>query len=291
MSSLRKLGNGGTKSMKRLPEGIGGLTNLQRLDSFMVAKDESGSSNVEELKELNNLFGELTIENLDVVGTKEEVVTARLELKRCLTCLRLYWLRCSDVGEHDKKPESTISNAVLQALCPPFQSPWSGHYGFPGSKRPTWLGLSTFCGLHRLFLYNCFGSNDLSALGSLLELRELSITEMPTVKKLTLMCLASCMASPNWSASFLKTWGSESGNHLLLPLKMMMVVVLEKKWSSPSPVSAFLTFPNVPSCAHCRQFSVDRSEKLQLGSSWTWVIGSGVSQSMSRTFPIVRQSG
>lgn len=56
----------------------------------MVAKDESGSSNVEELKELNNLFGELTIENLDVVGTKEEVVTARLELKRCLTCLRLY---------------------------------------------------------------------------------------------------------------------------------------------------------------------------------------------------------
>lgn len=45
--------------MKRLPEGIRRLTNLQRLDSFMVAKDEEGPSNIEELKELCNLCGEL----------------------------------------------------------------------------------------------------------------------------------------------------------------------------------------------------------------------------------------
>lgn len=57
--------------MKRLPEGIRRLTNLQRLDSFMVAKDEEGASNIEELKELCYLCGELTSENLDVVGTKK----------------------------------------------------------------------------------------------------------------------------------------------------------------------------------------------------------------------------
>ena len=95
--SLRHLENDGCCDLTHMPRGIEKLTLLQSLPSFVIGEDIGWLRNhkvgsLSELKSLNQLRGELNIENLQNVRDVELVYKGKiLEEKEYLQSLRLEW--------------------------------------------------------------------------------------------------------------------------------------------------------------------------------------------------------
>ena len=110
MTSLRHLENDECPSMSKMPFGIGELTELRSLSVFVVGdvKKECWVGRLSELKELNNLRGELSIVNLENANA-DESREANLSAKKYLKFLRLEWRGGGDVE----------SASVLEGLLHP----------------------------------------------------------------------------------------------------------------------------------------------------------------------------
>ncbi|XP_017629268.1 putative disease resistance protein RGA3 isoform X1 [Gossypium arboreum] len=138
--NLTHLGCEGCNDLTHMPRGIGKLTSLETLSMFVGDKDGShGGADLSELRELNNLRGELEIRNLGCVKhAKEKFKAANLKEKQHLRSLVLQWRRpfVDGAGHDDNKSlEYLQPHPNLKKLC---IGGWMGD-----AKFPSWLSLLT----------------------------------------------------------------------------------------------------------------------------------------------------
>ncbi|XP_038973689.1 putative disease resistance protein RGA3 [Phoenix dactylifera] len=165
-------------SLRSMPPEIGLLTDLQTLSRFVVGtKHRCG---LRELKELNNLHGELQISNLHFVSKAAEASEANLSRKQYIHRLELQW------SHHHKFASSRhvqeLEEKVLANLQPHTNLKELIVVGYEGATFPSWIGHSSFSKLVALSLSNCKKCEILPPLGQLPALKDLYIKEIDGVK-------------------------------------------------------------------------------------------------------------
>ncbi|MFS7925289.1 putative virus X resistance protein-like, coiled-coil [Helianthus anomalus] len=174
-SKLKKLQHfdfRGSPYLTQFPLGIGELKSLQTLTKIVIGGD--GGFAITELKGLNNLGGELSIEGLCKVQSAMDAHEAKLSLKR-LTKLELNWGEGSQHGTPQKE--------VLEELKP--NSEWLKELAvksYGGIEFPKWVGHPSFHRLVDVSINDCKNCTSLPPLGQLPSLKELYIGSMPNVK-------------------------------------------------------------------------------------------------------------
>ncbi|KAH9684348.1 putative disease resistance RPP13-like protein 1 [Citrus sinensis] len=176
---LHHLKNSNTKSLEEMPVGIGRLTCLQTLCSFVVGKD-SGSG-LRELKLLTQLRGTLCISNLENVKHIVDAEDAQLDRKENLKELWLRWTRSTD-GSSSREAET--EEGVLDMLKPHTNLEQFCIKGYGGTKFPAWLGDSLFSKLVTLKFKNCNMCTALPSVGQLPSLKHLVVCGMSSVRRL-----------------------------------------------------------------------------------------------------------
>ncbi|PWA86765.1 Disease resistance protein [Artemisia annua] len=147
--NLRHLDIGGTRRLKKMPLGIGGLTGLQTLSKVCIEGDNGFQ--ISELKDLLDLQGRLVIEGLDKVTDPTQATDASYNKRRVLMIWILYGV-------------STLMILGTQWL------------------NMNWVGDSSFDQLTELVLEGCRNCTHLPTLGQLSSLRKLSVKRMHEVK-------------------------------------------------------------------------------------------------------------
>ncbi|XP_057741030.1 putative disease resistance protein RGA1 isoform X2 [Arachis stenosperma] len=207
-----------------MPVGLGKLISLQSLPSFVVGnseKDTSGKLN--ELKELVDLRGKLTISKLGLVKDAAlESQETNMRSKKHIQYLSLLWGRSSDSTEHEIK--SSESLMLLDSLCP-HQNLRSLHVnGFPGARFSDWL--ISLTNIAHISLDNLPNCKHLPPLETLPCLRELDIRNMRSLEwmdyyenigdvffpSLEQLWFRSCENLRGWEKN-----ANETQNHLSLP--------------------------------------------------------------------------
>ncbi|KAL1562126.1 hypothetical protein AAHA92_04739 [Salvia divinorum] len=154
----------------KLPAEMGRLTNLRTLRHFAVG--ENKGAQIEELKSLNNLHGEIHISNLEKVKSKEEAVKANVHQKKNLSELVLIWSKERGGEGNDE--------SVLEGLEPHPNLKKLRIVGFKGNTLPTWIG--NLSSLSHLSLSSCSKLKHLSPLATLehlTKLQHLDIKDCP----------------------------------------------------------------------------------------------------------------
>ncbi|XP_027157009.1 putative disease resistance protein RGA1 [Coffea eugenioides] len=128
LRNLRHLCLRGCFNLTHMPSGIGKLTCLRTLSMVVLP--------LSELRDLNNLRGELTIMHLERIEDKKDAEEACLIKKQSLRELNLYWDSERTVQRYNDKE-------VLEALkpCPNLQL--LHVLGFNGSSFPSWISTVT----------------------------------------------------------------------------------------------------------------------------------------------------
>ncbi|MFS7925292.1 putative leucine-rich repeat domain superfamily [Helianthus anomalus] len=161
-----------TPSLIQFPLGIGELKSLKTLTKIVIGGD--GGFAITELKGLNNLGGELSIEGLCKVQSAVDAHDAKLSLKN-LTKLELIW---GDGSQH-----GTPQKEVLEELRP--DSEWLKELSvksYGGIEFPKWVGHPSFHRLVDVSISGCKNCTSLPPLGQLPSLKELYISSMPNVE-------------------------------------------------------------------------------------------------------------
>ncbi|KAF7848111.1 hypothetical protein BT93_L2285 [Corymbia citriodora subsp. variegata] len=156
----------GCQNLNKLPEG--NLVGLEILPKFVVGAEEG--SRLKELKNLNNLRGELCIYDLHKVREAIDAMDANLCMKEAICQLTMQW--CQDFGN--------FRNAELEAEVSDFLRPHPklenlviSYYG--GLEFPPWLGSPSYVKMVRLHLCGCHRAKVLPSLGQLSSLKKLYI--------------------------------------------------------------------------------------------------------------------
>ncbi|XP_022726442.1 LOW QUALITY PROTEIN: putative disease resistance protein RGA1 [Durio zibethinus] len=137
MTSLRHLETGQCTGLTHMPSGIGQLTSLQTLTRFIVGVDsfEKTSGGLRELKDLNDLRGELMIAKLEnLKNVASECKEANLKEKQYLEVLTLEWSR--EVNNHIIFEED---EALLEGLQPHSNLQEFHVYGYRAERFPNWM--------------------------------------------------------------------------------------------------------------------------------------------------------
>jgi Leucine-rich repeat (LRR) protein len=169
--------------------GIGSLVNLQGSVEFHVKKEKGQT--LEELKDMNNLHGVLSIQNLENVQCREEACKAQLAKKRYVQILKLEW-SFANTGFGP-----TMDADVLDCLQPHPNLEELHITRYEGVPSPRWLEMKTLFHLKSLYLANCRRWMLLPALGQLPFLRVLRLKEMSSVIEIGLTFYGGSMAFPS----------------------------------------------------------------------------------------------
>ncbi|XP_026409803.1 putative disease resistance protein RGA3 [Papaver somniferum] len=167
-----------------MPRGIEHLTQLQTLPVFKVARYNGGTSrsSIWELGYLKLLEGNLHISNLQNVTEAADAQKANLQGKQNIGSLMLEWSCRGNVNE------CTNDSTVMEQLQPNPSLVILKIVGFMGVKFPTWMISSTISSalpnLVEVELKNCYGCQQLPALGQLPSLKVLTISTMDVVQSL-----------------------------------------------------------------------------------------------------------
>ncbi|XP_060675162.1 putative disease resistance RPP13-like protein 1 [Ziziphus jujuba] len=154
-----------------MPKQIGKLKSLQTLSTFLVGKDNE--TKIGELRELQNLQGELTIKNLQNVVSAKDASEANLVDKKYLEVLHLFWEGDTNDSKHDREVlEKLLPHTNLKRLC---------INGYGGTTFPNWLGDHSFCIIQFIELGNCRYCNCLPPVGQLPSLKTLYIHDLSGV--------------------------------------------------------------------------------------------------------------
>ncbi|XP_034696658.1 putative disease resistance protein RGA3 [Vitis riparia] len=155
---------------KGLPKGIGRLSSLQTLNVFIVSSHGNDEGQIGDLRNLNNLRGDLSIQGLDEVKDAGEAEKAELKNKVHLQDLTLGF--CREEG----------TKGVAEALQPHPNLKALHIYYYGDREWPNWMMGSSLAQLKILHLKFCERCPCLPPLGQLRVLEELGIWKMYGVK-------------------------------------------------------------------------------------------------------------
>ncbi|KAF8039393.1 hypothetical protein BT93_B1812 [Corymbia citriodora subsp. variegata] len=157
-----------TPSLRAIPLYIGNLVGLEMLSKFVVGM--GNGSRLKELKNLENLVGELCIFDLHMVQEARDANDASLGTKMGICRLTMQW---STNFENFRNEE--LEAKVLDFLRPHqnLENLTISYYG--GLEFPSWFGSPTYVNMVHLRLHCCQRVKALPLLGQLSSLKELYI--------------------------------------------------------------------------------------------------------------------
>ncbi|KAI3421711.1 Glucan endo-1 [Psidium guajava] len=166
--NLRFLDITNTSSLRATPLYIGNLVGLEMLPKFMLRKENG--SRLKELKNLENLEGELCISDLHMVQEARDAHDANLRMKKGICRLAMRW---SEDFANFRNEDLELE--VLNFLHPHqnLENLTISYYG--GLQFPSWLGSPLHVNIVHLRLHGCRRAKALPSLGQLSSLKELYI--------------------------------------------------------------------------------------------------------------------
>ncbi|KAF3786564.1 Disease resistance protein [Nymphaea thermarum] len=184
LCNLRYLGLYETESLKFVAEGLGKLTNLRTLHTFMVCVDKGNTRgcNINELKDLKKLKGELSIKGL--CGERVKVMDAKkaeLKKKHELNGVKFYF----NGQENNRADNASEERGLLEALEPSHDIE-SLRISYYKGDRPEWCLDGNYRKLRTLWLFCC---PSWAAVIGIQSLEELKVHRCPTLGELRSMPL------------------------------------------------------------------------------------------------------
>ncbi|GAV67026.1 NB-ARC domain-containing protein [Cephalotus follicularis] len=168
MISLLHLIVDGCCRLTRMPKGLGKLARLRTLSLFVVGKKFSG---LRELKELNNLRGELKIVILENASSSESKDVKYLKAKEYLQSLKLEWSIERSETDDDLMLKCLEPHSNLKQLCID---------GFMGVESLPWL--SSLTNIVELQLVSCIRCQSLPSLDQLPLLKILCLERLTALE-------------------------------------------------------------------------------------------------------------
>ncbi|KAH0715671.1 hypothetical protein KY284_008576 [Solanum tuberosum] len=155
------------------------LSKLKSLQVLMGAKFFLGGLRMEDLGEAQNLYGSLSVVELQNVVDRREAVKAKMREKNHVDKLSLEW------NESSRADNSQTERDILDELRPHKNIKEVEITGYRGTTFPKWLADPLFLKLVKLSLSNCKNCYSLPALGELPYLKFLSIRGMHGITEVT----------------------------------------------------------------------------------------------------------
>ncbi|KAK5839163.1 putative disease resistance protein RGA3 [Gossypium arboreum] len=183
MISLKHLETGQCTGLTHMPSGIGQLTSLQTLTRFVVGTSsfEMASGGLRELKDLNELRGELMIAKLENLrNVAAECKEANLKEKQHLEVLTLDWSR--EVNNHVSFEED---EALLEGLQPHSNLQEFHIYGYRAERFPKWMSFDMALlvpNLLEITIWNCIKCIHLPLFSRLPKLKVLRLEVITAVE-------------------------------------------------------------------------------------------------------------
>ncbi|KAG5577362.1 hypothetical protein H5410_057496 [Solanum commersonii] len=158
------------------------LSKLKCLHVLVGAKfllGDHGGLRMEDLGEVHNLYGSLSVLELQNMIDKTQALKANIKGKENVEKLSLEWSGSSTADN------SQTERAILDGLCPYTNIKELQITGYKGTKFSYWLADPSFLKLIELSLCNCKDCDSLPALGQLPSLKFLSIRKMHGIIEVT----------------------------------------------------------------------------------------------------------
>ncbi|XP_049381047.1 putative disease resistance RPP13-like protein 1 [Solanum stenotomum] len=155
------------------------MSKLKSLQVLVGAKFPLGGLRMEDLGEVHNLYGSLSILELQNVVDRREVVKAKMREKNHVEKLSLEW------SESISADNSQTERDILEELRPHKNIKEVEITGYRGTNFPNWLADPLFLKLVKLSLSYCKDCYSLPALGQLPSLKILSIKGMHGITEVT----------------------------------------------------------------------------------------------------------
>ncbi|PHT35257.1 hypothetical protein CQW23_27057 [Capsicum baccatum] len=177
---LRHLDISNTTFLLKWPLHLSKLKSLQVLVGAEFLLGGCCGWRMEDLGELHNLYGSLSILELQNVVDKREALKAKMREKEHVEKLSLKWIEQGSIADN-----SQTERDILDELRPHTKIKEVEISGYRGTQFPNWLADHSFLKLEKLSLSNCEDCFSLPALGQLPSLKFLSISEMHLITELT----------------------------------------------------------------------------------------------------------
>ncbi|XP_074318462.1 putative disease resistance protein RGA4 [Silene latifolia] len=174
LTKLRHLDLGTRCRLRGMPLGIGALTCLRTLSEFIVSQ-QSGHSNIGELKYMDDLTGKVSLSRLENITKLDDAKDANLWRKKRIKKLELRWTDNID------PQRLTLSNQIIMKLAPNEELQDLRIICYKGSTFPSWISHPA-SKLVSLTLFKCENCEFLPALGQLCFLESLSLIELTGVR-------------------------------------------------------------------------------------------------------------
>nr|AAW48301.1 potato resistance-like protein I2GA-SH23-3 [Solanum tuberosum] len=176
--NLRHLDISNTSRLK-MPLHLSKLKSLQVLVGARFLVGDRGGSRMEDLGEVHNLYGSVSVLELQNVVDSREAVKAKMREKNHVDRLSLEWSGSSSADN------SQTERDILDELRPHKNIKELQIIGYRGTKFPNWLADPLFLKLVKLSLRNCKNCYSLPALGELPCLKFLCIRGMHGITEVT----------------------------------------------------------------------------------------------------------
>ncbi|KAK3194408.1 hypothetical protein Dsin_025718 [Dipteronia sinensis] len=165
--NLQHLNVNSCRNLLSMPEGIGRLTSLQTLSSFVVGR--APGCGLYQLNSLNNLRGKLHISRLENATNLEEY---NVKNKPYISELHLEW---SNTYGSNIPRDGEAENRLLESLQPHTNLTTLHINYYSGTELPSWLGNHLFPYLTTVRLYECRKWRKFPPYGQLPSLKYLEI--------------------------------------------------------------------------------------------------------------------
>ncbi|KAH0752489.1 hypothetical protein KY285_005637 [Solanum tuberosum] len=200
-------------SSSQMPLNLGQLTCLQTLQYFNVGLEKGHQ--IEELGRLKNLRGELSINELELVRSREEALTAYLHEKSNICKLTYVWSHqelegCEINAEH-----------VLDGLQPHPNLKTFDVVRYLGTRFPSWFNEESLPNLVKLKISNCRSCKEIPSLGQLKFLRHLELVGFHKLE---------CIGTKFYGIE-VNNMGSSSNNAIIQVFPSLKELVLENMCS------------------------------------------------------------